>query len=162
MKRVFLSALLITPILLGIPQIALAKAPTVKLTIEGGGLTKQFEITDPRILELSHVWGGNFLDHSREPAKDPPRGLPGYDVSFYVRFKEDGIRKKYVVRYYPNSSAEQGYIYLPGKGEDGHALNLESIVRSGRDGKWNYAAPAWERLIKPLIVAAKCADQRPE
>jgi hypothetical protein len=60
MKRVLLSTLLITPILLGMPQIALAKAPTVKLTIEGEGLTKQLEITDPRILELSHVWGGQF------------------------------------------------------------------------------------------------------
>lgn len=33
-------------------------------------------------------------------------------------------------------------------------LNGGTIVRAGRDGKWNYASPAWEDLIKPLIARA--------
>ena len=71
MKRVLLPALLIVPILLGLSQTALAKALTAKLIIEGGSLTKQLELTDPRILGLSNIWSGtdNFLDNSREPAK---------------------------------------------------------------------------------------------
>lgn len=31
------------------------------------------------------------------------------------------------------------------------------IVRDGRDGKWNYASPPWEDLIKPLIARASAA-----
>lgn len=117
MKRVLLPILLSTAIILGLPQVALAKAPTVKLTIEGGNLTKEIQVTDPRILELSHVWAGNFLDNSREPAKEPPRGLHGYEVSFYVKLADNDVQKMYVVRYYPNPSVEQGYIYLPGDRE---------------------------------------------
>ncbi len=159
MKRVLLPALLIVPILLGLSQTALAKAPTAKLIIEGGSLTKQLELTDPRILGLSNIWRGtdNFLDNSREPAKKTPRGLRGYEVSFYAKLGENDIRKMYVVRYYPNPSG-QGYIYLPGHGDDWGAGNTGSIIRAGRDGKWNYVSPSWEQLVKPLIATAEATD----
>jgi hypothetical protein len=108
-KRVLLPVLTV-PIFLGITEIALATAPTVKLTIEGVGLTKPLAVTDCKILELGNVWGGNFLDNSRDPAEKPPHGLRGYDVSFCVQLGENDIRKMYVVRYFPNSVAKQGYV----------------------------------------------------
>jgi hypothetical protein len=82
------SALLIVPILFALPQPASAKAPTSKLVIEGEGLTKPLEVTDSRILQLSMIWSygsDSFLDYSRNPAKKPPHGLRGYEVSFYVK-----------------------------------------------------------------------------
>ncbi len=140
--------------LLAVPQPAPAKAPTVKIVVAGGGLAKAIEITDPRILELSDVWVGQFLDRSHGPAKEPARDLPRYEVSFYVKLNEGDVRKMYVVYYCPDPAAGQGTIYLPGKGEPGYWRNVSSILRDGQDGKWNYASPAWETLLKPFLPRA--------
>ena len=139
------------------PQTALAKADTLKITISGGGLTSPVEITDPRVLALSNVWSGNFLDATRTPESKPPKGLLAVEVSFFMKIAENDIRKNYVAFYYPNSPGEQGYIYLPSKGSPLWWLDAGSIMRTGRDGKWNYASPAWEALVKPVLIHAQAA-----
>ncbi len=154
MKKALLAVpVAVVLVLLATPQPTSGKAPTVKIIISGGGLGKAMEITDPRILELSNVWHGQFLDGSRGPAKEPPQDLPRYEVSFYVDLGNNGVRdarKKYVVYYCPDPGAGQGSIYLPGKGDPWYPLNANAIV-SGLDGKWYYASPAWEALVKPLL-----------
>jgi hypothetical protein len=138
--------------LLALPEAASAKAPTVKIIISGGGLTRPIEVTDQRILDISNVWSGQFLDRSRGTAKEQPRGLQRYEVSFYVKIADNNVRKKYVLYYYPNPSTEPGYIYLPGKGEIWYSLNVGTIIRNEQDGKWNYVFPGWDNLIKPMIA----------
>ncbi len=138
-----------------LPRSTWAKTPTVKITISGGGLTSAVEITDPQALALSNVWFGEFLDDSRTPESEPPKGLLPYEVSFFVKLAENDVRKMYVVYYYP-SPREQGFVYLPGKGAV-WGLNVGTILRKGRDGKWNYASPAWEALIKPALIRAEAA-----
>jgi hypothetical protein len=135
------------------PESALAKAPTVKITISGGDLVGGIEVTNPQILRLSDAWSGQFLDSSRSPENNAPQGLRSYEISFYAEIAKNDVRKIYVGYYYPNSSTEQGFIYLPGSGPV-RSLNVGTIIREGRDGKWNYASPAWEALIKPLIARA--------
>jgi cytochrome c biogenesis protein CcmG, thiol:disulfide interchange protein DsbE len=160
MRKVLLPTLLIVPILFAIPQAASAKAPTSKLVIEGGGLTKPLEVAEPRILQNSMIWSyGNdsFLDYSLVAAKKPPHGLRAYEVSLYAKLDGIEIKKMYVVRYCPNPLG-QGYIYLPGDKDDWGAGNKDSIIRAGRDGKWNYASSAWEQLVKPLIATAEATD----
>lgn len=156
-KTLVVAPLALMAMLLGMPRAASAKGPTVKIVISGDGLASPIEVTDQRILDSSNVWMGNFLDASRGTVKEPPAGLPRYEVSFYVKLGDNNVRKKYVAYYYPNPSAGQGYIYLPGRGETWHSLNVGTIVRDGRDGKWNYASPPWEDLIKPLIARAGAA-----
>ncbi len=157
-KTLFVFPLAVLLILLGMPEAASAKGPTVKIMISGGGLTSAIEVTDPRILDISNVWTGQFLDRSRGTAKEPARGLRRYEVSFYVKFAENDVRKKYVVYYYMSPTTDPGYIYLPGKGETWYSLNVGAIIRDGQDGKWNYASPAWEDLIKPVIAGAEAAQ----
>ena len=159
-KTLFVFPLAVLLMLLGMPAAASAKGPTVKIMISGGGLTSAIEVTDARILHISNVWGGQFLDRSRGTAKEPPRGLQRYEVSFYIKFADNDARKKYVVYYFPNPVAEQGYIYLPGKHETWFNLNVGTIWRQGQDGKWNYASPAWEDLIKPVIAGAEAAQRQ--
>ena len=160
MKRVLLPSLLIIPIFLATPEAAFAKAPTSKLVIEGGGLTKQLEVTDPRILEVSKIWSygdDSFLDYSRDPARKSPHLQRTYEVSFYAKLEPNDDRKMYAVRYYPNP-AGQSYIYLPGDKDAWGAGKKGAIIRAGRDGKWNYVSPAWEQLLKPLIATAEATD----
>ena len=137
------------------PEAASAKAPTVKITISGGPASA-VEVTDPQVLAISDVWSGQFLDVSRSPENEAPKGVLPYEVSFYVKLAENDVRKMYVAYYYPNSATEQGFLYLPGKGVVWQ-LNVGTILREGRDGKWNYASPAWEALIKPLLTRAEAS-----
>jgi len=161
MKKTFLIfPLAFLLIFLGMPEAASAKSPTVKIIISGGGLTSTIEATDPRILAISNVWSGQFLDRSRGTEKEPPRGLRRYEVSFYVKIANNEVRKKYVLYYYLNTATEPSYIYLPGKGETWYSLNVGTIIREEQDGKSNYASPAWEDLIKSMIASAEVAQHQ--
>jgi hypothetical protein len=161
MKKTFFAfALALLLISLGMSGVVSAKAPTVKIIISGGELTSSIELTDPRILDISNVWTGQFLDRSRGTAKEPPRGLRRYEVSFYIRVADNELKKKYVVYYYPTRATEPGYIYLPAKGETWYSLNVGAIIRDEQDGKWNYASPAWEGLIKPVIAGVEAAQRQ--
>jgi hypothetical protein len=153
MKRMLLPAFLTIPIVLAMSQTALAKPPIVKLTIQGGSLTKPIEITDPEILHLTY---------SRDRVQQPPAGRHGYEVSFYFKWASSDIRKLFAVYYYPNPSPTQGYVYIPGQGEAWTVRDLSSVITAGRWGKWCLVSPAWEQVIKPLIVTAEAADQRRE
>lgn len=149
MKIVLLPALLMFTVLLVIPQTASAKPRKVKLTIAGSSLTKAIEITDPQILELTST---------RLPAQKPPAGLHGYEISFYSKVADNEIRRMAVAYYYPNLSAEQGYVYTPGEGETWSVRDLETPMTAGRYGRWWFASPAWEQAIKPLIATAEATD----
>ena len=138
--------------LVAIPRLTPAKAATVKIIISGPGLPAPLEVIDEQILNLSNVWVGQFLDGSHGSPEKPPEGLKPYELSFYVKLRDEEVRMMYVAYYYPSPSMKQGYIYLPGKGEPWYYLNVGTILRAGQDGRWNYASPAWENLVKPLIV----------
>ncbi len=156
-ERLFaLAKLAVLLLLLGTPMAAWAKVPPTEITISGGGLGRVLEITDPQLLALSNVWLGQFLDQSRSPLNEGPPGLKSYEISFYLKLAENDVRKIYVAYYYPNVGSEQGFIFLPGKGAVWE-LNIGTILRGSRDGKWNYALPAWEALIKSLIANAEAA-----
>jgi hypothetical protein len=156
-ERVAALAKLAVLLVLGTPIATWAKAPTTEITISGGGLGRVVEVTDPQLLSMSNVFLGQFLDQSRSPLDEGPSGLKAYEVSFYVRAAENDVRKMYVVYYYPNVGSEQGLIYLPGRGAVWE-LNIGTII-SGGQGKWNYALPAWEALIKPVIANAEAAPE---
>jgi hypothetical protein len=156
-KALFLLPLAVLVAPLCSPQAALGKADTFKITISGRGLKSPVEITDPRVLALSNAWSGQFLDWTRTPESEPPKGFLAVEVSFFTKMAENDIRKNYVVFYYPNPSGKQGYIYLPAKGSPLFWLDAGSIIRTGRDGKWNYASPEWEALVKPVLIQARAA-----
>ena len=158
MRKPF-KAILLAIVLAGLAIHASAggKATPFKLTIAGGGLDKAIDVTDPQLLALSDVYGGQFIDDSRSPQNEAPKELAGYEVSFYVKVDENDVRKMYVVYYYPQASKEQGFLYLPGEGAV-RDLNNGTIMRGARDGKWNYASPEWEALIKPAILHAQEAQ----
>jgi hypothetical protein len=143
-------------ILLGLPSEVCAKAPTVRISVSGAGIRGAIEITNPQLLAISDVWIGQFLDLTRSPLTERPLGLTSYEVSFYVKLAANDVRKMYVVYYYTNVRSEQGFIYLPGGGPVWQ-LNIGTIFRGGLEGKWNYALPAWEALIKPVIANAEAA-----
>jgi DNA-binding beta-propeller fold protein YncE len=153
MARHKLHCLFVGTALLAIPTFLSGKAETIRVTITGGGLTHPIQITDAKIVNVSHAWGAEFLDSSRPPLTQAPNITSPYEVAFYSRIANNDIRKTCVFFYSPRTSAA-GVIYLPGKGAI-WGLNVGTIIREGRDGKWSYASPAWEAMIKPLIARAE-------
>jgi hypothetical protein len=159
-EKIFaLAKLAILLVLQGTPIAAWAKASTTEITISGGGLGRVVEVTDPRLLAMSNVFWGQFLDPSRTPLSEAPPGLKAYEISFYEKEAENDVRKIYVAYYYPNVGSEQGFLYLPGKGPV-LELNISTIMRGELDGKWSYAMRAWESLIKPLIANAEAGGSQ--
>ena len=141
-------------VFLAAPRSTPAKAATVKIIVSGPDLPAPLEITDQQILDLSNVWAGQFLDASHGSLEKPPQRLP-YELTFYVELGEKNLRLMYVAYYYPDpSSSKQGFLYLPGKSEPWYYLNVGTILRENQDGRWSYATPAWEALIKPVIARA--------
>jgi hypothetical protein len=159
-EKIFaLAKLAVLLVLLWTPMAAWAKAPTTEITISGGGLGRVVAVTDPRLLAMSNVFWGQFLDPSRTPLSEAPPGLKAYEISFYVKEAENDVRKMYVAYYYPNVGSEQGFFYLPGRGPVWE-LNIGTIMGGPLDGKWSYAMRAWEALIKPVIASAEASGSQ--
>ncbi|HSA91723.1 MAG TPA: hypothetical protein VLE48_01825 [Terriglobales bacterium] len=143
------------------PSRMLAKVPTSRITIQGGGLNAPIEITDANVLGRFFVWadGGTspnqasafIIDGSRGPAAERPKGLRRYEVSFYAKLPEE--RLIYVVQYELDPSTGKGYVHLPGRGEKWYRLNVSTILR-GVEGNWFHAWEVWDKAVRPLIDEA--------
>jgi hypothetical protein len=161
-------------VVLGLSTVTSAKGETTKITISGATLANPIEITDANVVKGFQVWtgpgtkvcvGGSgncvegtdgfIVDWRSGAVAQRPNGLPHYEVSFYVtdtRFpgQPGPEHLAYVVAYEYDPAASQGYVYLPGKGEQWYSLNSASIYR-GREGHWFRAARTWQDAVMPLI-----------
>ena len=149
--------------LLVIPAQLFAKADISKVTIQGGGLKTPIVIADQKTLPPFNVWTGPgtsgpltkeirfIIDWSQKIAERAP-GLQRYQVSFYAKFPDE--RLIYVVFYEYDPATEQGYIYLPGKTDEWHDLNVSTVFR-GVEGRWLRATSEWDNFARPLILDAK-------
>jgi hypothetical protein len=85
-------------------------------------------------------------------ATECPKGVQGYEVSFYVKLANE--RLGYVVLYEYDPATERGYIYLPGRGDEWYRLNIGTIFH-GVEGHWYHASTGWDTVARPLITGAK-------
>ena len=140
-----------------------AKAPTVRIAISGGGLAAPIEATDPAA--LSSIWAGSFIGALSD---EPDRSLPRYRVTFYVRWANvlaETIEPKYVVTYVRDPRNGRGFVYLPGRGEEGYAMNVGSMERDGHDGRWHIAEAEWSdavaRALPPSLTTFSARSSAP-
>ena len=159
MQQSTLRVHLVTGVLLiALSQSLNAKAPTVRLTITGAELPDLIETSDPAA--LANIWAGIFIGG---PAEEPDRSLPRYLVMFSVRWSSDAgdtIEPKYVVRYVHDPRTARGFVYLPGRGEGGYAMNARSMLRDGQDGRWHRADPRWSDALVRALSARSSAPRR--
>jgi hypothetical protein len=62
-----------------------------------------------------------------------------------------GVQVKYVVLYVKDARTGQGFVYLPGRGEEGYWLNVGTILRDGQDGTWQVASPSWANAMNKYL-----------
>lgn len=133
----------------------MAKGPVDKITIEGPGLKKPIEITDPDILSRFDPWGGQFIGTGGPLVGPPPNIKEPYLVKFYLENQQGELALRYVFYYYFNTAGTTGYIYLPGPGEPYHQTNAGTIIRGTSDGRWHKAIPGWDDFMADVVAEAQ-------
>ena len=172
-----LVASVLTLLMLIVPVTASAKGETVRIEITGGTLKTPLEITTANVVDNFSIWtglgvrvngqsvyqnanmqAGAFIDWPKGTIREPPKGTQRYKVSFFCVFPRKKVAQlAYVVLYEADSETGRGYMYLPGRGDEGYELNVSSISHDFEghfEGHWFYASDAWERLVRPLVEKA--------
>jgi hypothetical protein len=162
-------------ILAGFSATLAGKGSTSRISISGGDLASSLEIRDPRIVEQFQIWTGPgtqtclggrgncvegtegfIVNWSAGPVVvEKPSGLQRYEISFFVvdeRFPGQTHHEEvaYVVLYEYDPARWQGFVYLPGQGDQWYTLNSRSIYRR-LEGNWFRATRAWQDVVVPLI-----------
>ena len=139
-----------------LPLSARGNAITVRLDISGPTLSRPLLVTGNQdLLDLSNVYAGRFLG---PPADRVDLDWPRYVVTFVVESRTPlptlaltGIQKRYVVHYALDRQSGNGFVYLPGRGEDGYRENIALIIRENQDGRWHHASQTWAALLNPYL-----------
>jgi hypothetical protein len=131
---------------LGVSALAVDVKETARLTVVGP--QQSFVITDLPLLALSNVFMGSFIG---DPSPEPNSEWPRYTIIFDVQTL-DGIKERaYVVQYCVSPSTWEGFVYLPGRGEDSYRRNVSTIIRDDQDGKWHRASGPWSAALNTHI-----------
>ena len=84
-----------------------------------------------------------------------------YQVFFYMKgagrrsdYDRGALKMIYEIWYRPGREDDPRLIYLPGQGEEFYKNNVGTILRENDDGKWHYATPEWDRLMKRMTSRA--------
>jgi hypothetical protein len=159
--------------LLVFPLAAFSKGQIAKLVVEGKDLPMALEVTDSAILGSFDIWHGPgvrvngqavhlnaedpgpaFIDWLSDERVERSSSLLRYEVTFEI---EGRARGAYVVLYEFDPAVTGGYIYLPSTG-DAHGAENVRLIYHGVEGSWFHTSAAWERLVRPLVMAARNFD----
>ena len=138
-----------------VPPLAKGNAVTVRVDIKAAASTTVVAVTQPDLLDRSHVYAGAFLGPVTHRSIDV--AWPRYVITLVVEprtpmpaLAPTGVFKPYVMHYAVDPAGE-GFLYLPGRGEDGYRLNTNLIIRDGDDGRWHRAEPTWAGLLNAYL-----------
>jgi hypothetical protein len=156
----------------GFPAALAGKGSTSRISISGDTLAVPIEIRDAAIVNEFQIWAGPgtrscvaghcvegaegfIVDWSAGALAARPSGLRRCQVFFFVEDEQSPAQPKperlaYVVLYEYDPVRSQGFVYLPGKGDQWYELNSRSIYRR-LEGKWFRASQAWQDVVVPLI-----------
>jgi hypothetical protein len=156
MSKPRVAVLLLITFLVASLALARGNAKTVRLDVSGGDLSKPISITNKSLLDLSHVYAGQFLG---EIVDGVDARWPRYSVSLVfepeVPLPADNTSKikqrAYLFHYSLNWQTGEGYVYLPGPRESGYRENAGIIIRDGDDGRWHRAIGTWSSLLNPYL-----------
>ncbi|HMF87675.1 MAG TPA: hypothetical protein VK575_06320 [Gemmatimonadaceae bacterium] len=133
---------------LSLPGFAPEIKSTTKITISAPHLVEPVEITDGVLLALSHVFSGEFIG---EIAPTPDATFTRYTLTFDIQTLGGVKQAAYVVQYCVSDITDEGFVYLPGRGEPSHGRNISTIIRDGHDGYWHRASDDWNAAIDPYV-----------
>lgn len=125
------------PLFLGISTASgLAKGPFSKITVRGGELTSEIEVTDPALLGFGSLMS---IPNALNPA--PQVTGEGYLITRYGQDSNGQYIAWDSLRYYPAAANGRGYVYYVG------LINGSSEY----DGHWFNAVPSGETAIREIL-----------
>jgi len=62
-----------------------------------------------------------------------------------------GVKTMYTVSVTRDARTGGLWLYLPGRGEPGYALNVRTILRDTQDGRWHRPSPAWASALAKYL-----------
>ena len=156
MSRPRVLILLLITLFVSSVVLASGNAKTVRLDLAGGDLAKPISVTNKSLLDLSHVYVGQFPGEIVDGVESQ---WPRYTVRLVFEPEvalpdDDANRNKqrtYLIHYSLNWQTGEGYIYLPGPRETGYRENAGVIIRDGHDGRWHRAEATWSSLLNPYL-----------
>jgi hypothetical protein len=164
MRRI--AALSVVCLLLASPAGLLAKAPTLRIVIQGADLKTPIQISDEKVLASFQVLSGKgtysneprleepsfIIDWSQGPTVEPPKTPRRYEILFYADRPNE--RLVYAVSYAFDAVTGEGYVYLPGKNDENYQLNVHTIIRRV-EGKWFHSWDKWDSIAQQLIESRR-------
>ena len=143
---------------------ASAKGTTTRISIAGPALGERIDITDARVIQRFDVWSGpgtaqngvaatqGFIaDWSAPIVHERQTGTQTYEISFFVKFRDEGAEQlAYVVDY--DEGRSEGFVFIPGSGDPRFRQNVRSILR-GVEGQWFRATPEWRAFVSRELAA---------
>lgn len=156
------------------PLRLVAKSPTVKITITSPGQSAPVDIIEPSVREFA-IWegpgvsvngvpqtSGFIVDWAAGPVVQPSNHLPRHRITFYTGCKRSEASScnfeepqlSYVVFYAYDAAKQEGYVYLPGRGEPWYEVNTRSILRSV-EGNWFPASRQWQGFVIRFVAGIK-------
>lgn len=136
---------------------ALAKLPTVEVTLSGPILAAPLHSQSPAVI-APNVWMGNFalLEQGAVPA--PPSAAPRVTAYFWVN--DNGTyRIAYTVDLVYDIEGRTALVYLPDQQDPRFLNNSRTILRRGQDGRWFHAEPGWATAVNDALAAAQTPVQ---
>ena len=142
-----------TALLVALSANAIAKLPTVEVTLSGPMLSAPLHTQNPAVI-APNVWMGNFalLNEGAVPA--PPAVAPRLTAYFWVN-DHGTYRIAYTVDLVYDIEGRSALIYLPGRRDPRFVNNTRTILRKGQDGRWFRAEPAWAAAVNEALAAAQ-------
>jgi hypothetical protein len=132
----------------GAPATAVGIKETARITISGPGVAPPIEVTEARVLALSNVYAGAFIG---APASEPDAAWPRYAVTFDIQTRAGVKTGAYVIDYVKSRWTGEGFVHLPGRGDDRYRINIGTIMRGAQDGAWHHAAATWSEAINAQL-----------
>jgi hypothetical protein len=155
MKRLIVVLILTFLAFLFVSPAAFAKGAADKISISGPGLAKPIEITDRATLNRFTPWSDEFFDLYTGTLAEEPETDSLYEVQFYFNDNAGKLEVRYGFLYAPG---EPGYIYFPGKGDEGYQRNVGLLIRD-QDGGWVYASQAWDAVVSVVLAGVKPSQE---
>jgi hypothetical protein len=94
------------------------------------------------------VYAGTFIG---APSAAPDAAWPRYAVTFDIQTRDGVKATAYMLDYAKSRWTGEGFIHLPGRGDERYRINIGTIMRDMQDGAWHRASDEWRRAIDPLL-----------
>jgi hypothetical protein len=156
-----------------VPTSLLAKSPTILIEVSGKPLVSPIRITDPKFLDAYSFFNGpgvtdfsgeayakgSIVDWKAGPVVPVSNERQHYEVRVYwgprtmARCLLEAPCLVYVAFYDYDPSSKRGFVYLPGRGEPWHDMDINPLYHgSGVEGHWYRALDSWTNSVRLLIA----------